>query len=123
MDNSLLSLMDNSEKSSNNKEEKKNEILNYIIGIIINILLLVNYNNININLIIFIILYSIISIYLILKKKILDGEQNNILIFILILTQLYDFLNVFENDKTSIKFIFININLIIIKIITIYNFI
>ena len=56
-----------------------------------------------------------------IKKKILDGEQNNILIFILIL--LYDFLNVFENDKTSIKFIFININLIIIKIITIYNFI
>ena len=114
MDNSLLSLKKNSENKFKNNEND-NLIMNYTIGILINILLFINYNNIYINLVLFVLLYSIICGYLILEKNILNKEINNILIFIFILTFTYDLLNIFHYDKNKIFFILLNINLICIK--------
>ena len=121
MDNSLLLLKEQSENLFN---KKKDDLLNIIMGITIcmGILLLYNYNNIYINLLIFILFYSILYLYLIIKRKVLDEEKNYILTFILGVTFIYDLLNIFEYNKTSIYFISINISLILIKILIIYNF-
>ena len=121
MDNSLLLLIENSENNKLNIKKNNNMIMYYIIGIGLNILLFINYNNIYINLLIFILFYSILCLYLILEKKILCNEKINILLFILVLTFIYDLLNVFDYNKRSINFIFININLICIKTLIIYN--
>ena len=123
MDNSLLSLIDNNE-NTNNIDKYNNIIMNYSIGILINILLFINYNNIYINLLIFILLYSIIYYYLKEKKNIINKhyiEKNNILLCILFLTFIYDLLNIFEYNKTSFGFIFLNISLICVKILIIHN--
>ena len=122
MDNSLLLLKEQSENLFN--KEKKDILINLIIGfiIIMGIFLLLNYNNIYINLLIFIMLYSILYLYLILDKKVLNQEKNYILVFILGITFIYDLLNIFEYNKTNINFIFINISLILIKILILYNF-
>lgn len=122
MDNSLLLLKEQSENLFN--KEKKDILINLIIGfiIIMGIFLLLNYNNIYINLLIFIMLYSILYLYLIIEKKVLNQEKNYILVFILGITFIYDLLNIFEYNKTNINFIFINISLILIKILILYNF-
>ena len=68
MDNSLLSLMENSETAININTDD-NTLLNFVIGIGLNILLFINYNNIYINLFIFILLYILLGNYLIEEKK------------------------------------------------------
>ena len=80
MDNSLLSLMENSENITNinNNDDR---ILNSIIFVGLNILLFINYSNIYINLLIFMLLYSVLGNYLIVNKKILNKEANIILLF------------------------------------------
>ena len=110
MDNSLLSLMENSETAININTDD-NTLLNFVIGIGLNILLFINYNNIYINLFIFILLYILLGNYLIEEKKIFNKETNVILLFILFCTSVYDLLNVFEYNKTSVSFVFLNINL------------
>ena len=70
MDNSLLSLMENSENGNNINNDNDDRILNLIIFIGLNILLFINYSNIYINLIIFILLYSVLGNYLIVEKNI-----------------------------------------------------
>ena len=66
-------------------------------------------------------LYKLFNHNFILEKNILNKEINNILIFIFILTFTYDLLNIFHYDKNNIFFILLNINLICIKYIIIYN--
>lgn len=120
MDNSLLSLMENSETRINiNNDDDR--ILNSIIFVGLNILLFINYSNIYINLFIFMLLYSVLGNYLIVDKKILNKEANIILLFILFCTSIYDLLNVFEYNKSSISFVFLNINLMCIKGLILYN--
>ena len=119
MDNSLLSLMKNSENGININNDDR--ISNLIIFIGLNILLFINYYNIYINLFIFIVLYSVLGIYLIIEKKVLNKEANIILLCILFCTSIYDLSNVFEYNKTSIGFVFLNINLICIKGLVLYN--
>ena len=120
MDNSLLSLMDNSENKININNDN-NKLLKFIIGIGLNILLFINYNNIYINLFIFVLLYSIIGNYLIEKKNLINIKINIILLCILLLTCVYDLLNVFKYNKKTINFVFLNISLICIKTLVLYN--
>tara|TARA_B100001121_G_C18134323_1_gene364917 strand:+ start:23 stop:388 length:366 start_codon:yes stop_codon:yes gene_type:complete len=120
MDNSLLSLMENSENTININTDD-NTLLNFVVGIGLNILLFISYNNIYINLLIYILLYTIIGNYLIENKKILTKEINGILLFILFCTSVYDLLNVFEYNKRSPSFVLLNINLMCIKTLVLYN--
>ena len=75
MDNSLLLLIENSENNKLNIKKNNNMIMYYIIGIGLNILLFINYNNIYINLLIF----SRIKYYVFLP---LLRYFNNYIIFI-----------------------------------------